>query len=158
MEYLPYFAGISGLPLIDTSSNPDLNLNRIHSGFYSISIENGLTGGVFDIQAKPLDIGNVNWEGALRMLKRDGASNNWRLEPGSYGGGVNAFMPSIGIYGTSSLIGQYVIASDSIINTLPVQLTQLKGFYESTQISLHWSTASEVNAKEFVVSVLDQTE
>ncbi|MEN9459120.1 MAG: hypothetical protein RL135_1725, partial [Bacteroidota bacterium] len=156
VEYLPYFAGTAGLPLVDTSSN--LNLNRIHSGFYNISIENGLTGGAYNIKAMPLDIGNVNWEGALRMLKRDGVSNNWRLEPGSFGGGHSAYIPSIGIYGTSSLNGQYVIASDSNINTLPIQLTQLKGAYEAEQISLYWTTVSEVNAKEFVVSVLDQTE
>lgn len=157
-EYFPYFPGNAGLPLVDTSSNPDLNINKVGFGFYHLAIESGLVGGKFNLEAKPINISNVNWEGALRMIKRDGVSNAWRLEPGSYGGGFSAFMPSIGINGTTALNGQYAIASDSVINYLPIKLIHINGNLTPEQISLFWSTSSEINAKEFVVSVLDQTE
>ncbi|MCF8253774.1 MAG: T9SS type A sorting domain-containing protein [Bacteroidia bacterium] len=157
VNYLPFFAGNAGLPIIDSSSTPILNLNRLHTGFYDVNVESGLTGGTFTIYANPTAIGNVNWEGALRMLKRDGSNSNWRLDSLSFGGGISAFNPQIGISGMAYLDAQYVIASDSNINTLPVQLINFSGKYSQGKIYLNWATASETNTKEFVVSILDQT-
>jgi len=155
-EYFSFFAGNSGLPIIDTLPIPDLNINKINNGYYKIGVEVGLIGGIFHIQANPIGNSTINWQSALRFLKRDGTSSNWRLEPGTYGGGFSGFNPLIGIPNMLSINGQYVIASDSNFNTLPVYINKFWGYFEENQINLNWSSATEINAKEYHVSILDQ--
>jgi len=147
--------GILGLPVTDTIFTSPVEFNRTVQGFWNVKIESGLTGASFEVIANPINMGGIAWLDALRLLKRDSINQIWQLFGGGFSYGSSSIFPYIGIPYVQNLNGQYTIASDSLHNYLPIELVSFKGSINQHQIELNWSTATEINAKEFVVSILE---
>jgi hypothetical protein len=155
-EFLPNQTGIYGLPFIDSSYTPFVNVNRIHAiGSWRITEESTVSGSNFSVYVKPLNLGNILWEGALRLLKRDLTSGVWGKPGTSSGVCCSAYEPSFGRTGLAYVQGEYCIGSDSNINVLPIVLNSFNGNCDNGRIELVWSTAQEINTKEFLVDELN---
>jgi hypothetical protein len=153
VEYVSQSPGTFGIPFTDTILGTPVQFNKLDIGYWNVKIDSGLTGAEFEVQANPINMGGIAWIDALRLLKRDSMHHHWQLYGNGYSYGSSNQYPFIGLSYVQNLKGQYVIATDSLYNYLPVELLNLKGNINEQQINLYWSTSTEINAKEFVVSL-----
>jgi hypothetical protein len=155
VEYLNYWPGNFGLPIYDSASVIPLQINKVDQGFFKVVTHNGFAGGRYSINANPLNMGGINWEGGLRLLKRLNTSIPWVMDSGSYGGGLSAYNPQTGILNRPFLDGDYAIATDSTINFLPIKLAFLNGSFNGSQVKVNWASLSEINADYYQISCSD---
>ncbi|MEN9459121.1 MAG: hypothetical protein RL135_1726 [Bacteroidota bacterium] len=158
VEYKTAATGNFGLPINDTILGTPVQFNKIDEGYWKVQIDSGLTGASFDIQANPINIGGIAWLDAIRLLHRDSAHHHWQLLGGGYSVGSSSQYPFVGIPFVQNINGHYALATDSLYNYLPVNLVSLKGAINNQEINLNWVTSTEINAKEFVVSMLENNQ
>ncbi|MDP3929041.1 MAG: T9SS type A sorting domain-containing protein [Bacteroidota bacterium] len=155
VEYLNYWPGNFGLPIYDSASVIPLQINKVDGGFFKVVTHNGFMGGRYSINANPLNMGGIIWEGGLRLLKRANSSTFWTMDSGSYSGGGSAFSTHTGILNMPFLDADYVISSDSTINFLPIKLAFLNSSFNGSQVQVNWASLSEINADYYQISCSD---
>jgi hypothetical protein len=153
VEYVGQNPGNLGIPISDTILGTPIQFNKIDIGYWKVQIESGLNGAEFEVQANPINMGGIAWIDALRLINRDSLHHHWQLNGNGYSFGSSNQYPFVGLSYIQNLNSHYAVATDSLYNYLPIELLSLKGNLNQEQIDLFWSTTSEINAKEFVVSI-----
>lgn len=153
VEYVGQNPGNLGIPISDTILGTPIQFNKIDIGYWKVQIESGLNGAEFEVQANPINMGGIAWIDALRLINRDSLHHHWQLNGNGYSFGSSNQYPFVGLSYVQNLNGHYAVATDSLYNYLPIELLSVKGNLNQEQIDLFWSTTSEINAKEFVVSI-----
>ncbi|OYU95569.1 MAG: hypothetical protein CFE21_10525 [Bacteroidetes bacterium B1(2017)] len=150
VEFVPSNPGSLGLPVLDNTLTPTINLTRTsNDGFWRMQVLSGLTGGVHAITVFPSGMAGVSSLAQLRLLKRSTSSAAWAMGGNSVVGSGSLLSPVIKRTGFTSLAGEVCVASDSTINALPVSLLSWYGFKEQEQAHLIWRTGSEQNSLRF---------
>lgn len=152
VEYRSYWPATFGLPIYDSTGILPFQLNQVEIGHFKLVTENGFNGGSYNISVDPFDMGFIVYPYALRLLKRLDSLSRWRLDSGSFSPGSISLSKNCGILNMPILDGEYVIASDSTINVLPVSITKLRGVLNENMVRVNWETASESNVDYYLIS------
>jgi FG-GAP-like repeat/Secretion system C-terminal sorting domain/FG-GAP repeat len=143
--------GSTGLPLYDfTISASEFLDKQAPDGYWNISVS-GLSGGTYSSTVTATSFGYVTNYADLRMLKRNNSTSAWTL-PGVavIGSGSNA-SPVVKRTGLTTNGGDFGVASDQTLNSLPVKLIILTVHQSNEDAILNWQTASEINSDYFEV-------
>ncbi len=143
--------GNIGLPLYDfTISASEFLDKQAPDGYWNISVS-GLSGGTYSSTVTATSFGYVTNYADLRMLKRNNSTSAWTL-PGIavIGSGSNA-SPVVKRTGLTTNGGDFGVASDQTLNSLPVKLIILTVHQSNEDAILNWQTASEINSDYFEV-------
>lgn len=157
VEYRAYWPATFGLPIYDSTGIIPFQLNKVEIGHFKVVTENGFAGGRYSIDVNPFDMGFILYPYGLRLLKRTDSLTAWRLDSGSYSIGAHSLNKNSGYFSMPVLDGEYVVATDSTINVLPLELVDIKARWEGNEIKLDWSTSQEKNLDCFKISILEES-
>jgi hypothetical protein len=136
-----------GLPVTEGS----INVTKLcPTGYWSIASGDGLAGGTYDIAITAEGFFGVTSYTNLVLMKRGSNVLPWLLS-GTHitTAGSNAIpvLSRTGVTGFS----EFAVGGDSTVNPLPVKLLSFTAQESSGDVLLRWTTASEVNNKEFAL-------
>ena len=143
--------GSTGLPLYDfTISASEFLDKQAPDGYWNVSAS-GISGGVYAATATATAFGYISSYTDLRMVKRINSTSAWTL-PGTavIGSGSNS-APVVKRTGLATTYGDFGVASDQTINSLPVKLIILTVRQLNDQAIVNWQTASELNSDYFEI-------
>ncbi len=142
--------GNSGLPIYDFSTSPLVEINKASiNGYWRVVPSGTLTGGAYKITLTGTSISGVSSVSDLRIVKRltNGA---WTIQGTAIAGTGTNGAPIVSRSGMAGF-GEFTIAGDSNINSLPVTYLNFDGIKNGERNELKWSTSSEINNKVFIV-------
>ncbi|MEI7977556.1 MAG: T9SS type A sorting domain-containing protein [Bacteroidota bacterium] len=158
-NFIASFGGNSGLPLFDFTTTPVVQLNKTaQDGFWRLAANDGLTGGNFTSFVTGAGFSGISSVSDLRLVKRSSPTGSWSLAGSSVIGSGSISVPVVSAQSMSNVGGDFAIASDSSINSLPVTLVSINASWSNAQAQLNWQTASEQNNSHFEIEKLNYNE
>jgi len=151
-SFIEVSSGNSGLPLFDFTTSPIVQLNKTSpDGFWRVTLGDGLLGGTYSCTATGSGFNGISSTSNLRLVRRTIQTGSWSL-PGTstLGTGTNT-IPVVSTNGISSLGGDFTIASDSSLNSLPVKFVYFNAESENNKVKLIWQTSQEINNSHFEI-------
>lgn len=141
--------GFAGFPLLEASTF--LSVNRTCAeGYWMLTPADGLMGGLYDATFTADSISGLTNASLTTLINREDIFDTWKLN-GNYGmvyptsNNSGVVINRTGMYG----YGQFAIASDSILNQLPVSFISFDAKRIQSNVVLTWKTASEINNRGF---------
>lgn len=151
-EFVATPPGNGGFPLFDFTTTPIVTLNKTATnGFWRLTPGNGITGGTYNITATANNFWGINNVSDLRLVRRNNTFSSWSITGTSVLGTGNSFSAVVKRNGLTLQGGDFAVASDSSVNSLPVKLIQFDARRENNASIITWATASEENFSGFAV-------
>ncbi len=155
-QFISINPGNVGMPLVDSTIAPTVSLQQVGTnGYWSLDALNGFAigSGGYSISLTAAGFNGINQLAGLRVVNRS-FLGPWQLRGNGLAnsGSLSAPMVSRGLL---TLFGDFGIAGDGLMNTLPVSLIQFEGELHNKVAMLKWSTSSELNASHFEIERLD---
>ncbi len=152
--------GNAGFPLFDFTTSPIVQLTKsANAGYWRILATDGIAGGSYTCTVTGTGFSGISSVSDLRLVRRNNSSSSWSLVGTSVLGSGTVASPIAGSTGITSLGGEFTIASDSTLNSLPVKLISLSAkWYQNNKAEITWQTANEVNNSHFEVEKLIENE
>ena len=143
--------GTNGVDLLTHPIFDGNNINKIATdGYWTLSSEDGLTGGTYSIDLTADGFAGVLNVETLHILKRANSTSNWIVDGShGYGTGTTA-VPTAHRTGLTGF-SDFGIGSNAFDNPLPVELTSFAVSIEGKNVTLRWKTATETNNYGFEV-------
>lgn len=147
--------GNLGFPIFDFTTSPIVQLSKSgNEGFWRVSPTDGISGGTYTCAATGTGFSGISSVSDLRLVRRSNATSGWSLGGTSVLGTGTAAVPIVSSIGITTIGGEFGIASDSTINSLPVKLISFGATWNNNKPKLTWKTASEENNSHFEVERL----
>ncbi len=155
-EFDTSLANSLGLPLVDTSANLVQQINKTAAdGFWRLKLISGSFTGTYSAEFHANQFRSNAHVAGLRILSRPNLSLNWTIN-GSHSPAINQGSIIIAKRNNLSLLNRdFVLASDSLLNPLPVRFVNV--FLEPSELytQLIWLVTNEVNVSRYVVEYFD---
>jgi len=151
-EFISSAPGNLGLPLYDISISPVVTINKTaQNGYWKVDVSNGISGGTYTCSVTGTNFSGITNLNEIRLVRRNNSSSGWSVNGNSLTGTGTLSAPVARRSGLIVNGGDFSIASDSNINSLPVELLFLRASRVGNYIALTWSTASEKNNDYFEI-------
>jgi len=148
--------GNLGFPIFDFTTSPIVQLTKsANDGYWRVTPTDGISGGAYTCTVTGTGFSGISSVSDLRLVRRSNATSGWSLGGTSVLGTGTAAVPVVSSIGITTIGGEFGIASDSIINSLPVKLISLTATWNNNKPKLAWKTASEENNSHFEVERLE---
>jgi len=157
-QFVTGVPGNTGLPLIDFTLSPVVTINKMGSnGYWHIDTSNGLSGGTYICTATAAGFYGISSVASLRLLRRNNLTAAWSLLGTSLVGSGTTAIPVVSRTSITANGGDFGMATDSAISTLPVSILDFSAQRSVEKVILNWSTASELNNGTFEIerSIVD---
>lgn len=135
--------GNSGFPIFDFTTSPIVLLNKTgFEGYWKLTPSDGLAGGAYTCTATATGFSGISSVSDLRLIRRNISATSWSMAGTSVLGSGTVTIPIVSTTGITSLGGEFAVASDSLINPLPVKLLSFTAIWKGNDAFLNWKTAS----------------
>lgn len=156
-EFDTSLANNFGLPLIDTTAGLNQQLNKTAiDGYWRLKLVNGNFTGNYSAEFHANQFRSNNHVSGLRLLSRPNLSLNWNVS-GTHIPFINLGNIKVANLSNLSLLNRdFVLASDSLLNPLPVRFVNV--FLKSSELytQLIWLVTNELNVSRYVVEYFDK--
>ena len=136
--------GSNGLPL---SEGGDAISKVASDGFWSVTAGSGLAGGTYKINITAESFQGVTEYSKLHLLKRANSGSNWVLQ-GVHDGCTGSNSCPVLHRNMLNNFSEFGVGS-TIDNPLPAELLSFTGVAIRNNVTLKWTTASEINNSGF---------
>lgn len=145
-EWIPSYAGITGLPLTEGAQT----INSVYNdGYWSVVAGDGITGGTYTGTFTATAVTGITDLSKLVLIKRANNAAPWTLDGTHVTASGTLTAPVLSRTGMTGF-SEFAIGADNFA-VLPVNLLSLNGRRTGANNQLYWATASELNNRGFQI-------